>query len=146
MDAGILLKNNKRWKDLVSVCVVDDDQDTVAVFCEYLAIKDIEVLGKGYDGRAAVELYKKLKPDIVLLDVMMPEYDGFYALKEIRKINPKAKVIMVTADLTSDTEKKLVELKASAMIYKPYEIDSVIETIERVSKENVVVSPPSTNN
>ncbi len=146
MDAGVLLKNNKRWKDLVSVCVVDDDQDTVAVFCEYLAIKDIEVLGKGYDGRAAVELYKKLKPDIVLLDVMMPEYDGFYALKEIRKINPKAKVIMVTADLTSDTEKKLVELKASAMIYKPYEIDSVIETIERVSKENVVVSPPSTNN
>jgi len=146
MDAGVLLKNNKRWKDLASVCVVDDDQDTVAEFCEYLAIKDIEVLGKGYDGRAAVELYKKLKPDIVLLDVMMPEYDGFYALKEIRKINPKAKVIMVTADLTSDTEKKLVELKASAMIYKPYEIDSVIETIERVSKENVVVSPPSTNN
>jgi len=55
-------------------------------------------------------------------------------------------VIMVTADLTSDTEKKLVELKATAMIYKPYEIDSVIETIERVSKETVVVSPPSTNN
>ena len=146
MDAGVLLKNNMRWKDLVSVCVVDDDRDTVEVFCEYLSIKDIEVLGKGYDGRTAVELYKKLKPDIVLLDVMMPDYDGFYALREIRKINPKAKVIMVTADLTSDTEKKLVELKASAMIYKPYEIDSVIETIERVSKENVVVSPPSTNN
>jgi len=146
MDAGVPLKNNKRWENLTSVCVVDDDRDTVEVFCEYLAIKDIEVLGRGYDGRTAVELYKKLKPDIVLLDVMMPEYDGFYALKEIRKIDPNAKVIMVTADLTSDTEKKLVELKATAMIYKPYEIDSVIETIERVSKENVVVSPPSTNN
>ena len=114
---------------MTSVCVIDDDRDTVEVFCEYLAIKDIEVLGRGYDGRTAVELYKKLKPDIVLLDVMMPEYDGFYALKEIRKIDPNAKVIMVTADLTSDTEKKLVELKATAMIYKPYEIDSVIETI-----------------
>jgi two-component system, chemotaxis family, chemotaxis protein CheY len=127
---------------MTSVIVVDDDRDTVEVFCEYLGIKNIEVLGRGYDGKAAVELYKEHKPDIVLLDVMMPDYDGFYGLEQIRKIDPNAKVIMVTADLTSDTEKKLVELKASAMIYKPYEIDSVIETIEKVGKENVVLSTP----
>jgi two-component system, chemotaxis family, chemotaxis protein CheY len=125
---------------MTSVIVVDDDRDTVEVFCEYLAIKDIEVLGRGYDGKTAVELYKKHNPDVVLLDVMMPDYDGFYGLENIRKINPDAKIIMVTADLTSDTEKKLVDLKASAMIYKPYEIDSVIETIEKVSKDNVVLS------
>jgi two-component system, chemotaxis family, chemotaxis protein CheY len=128
---------------MTSVIVVDDDRDTVEVFCEYLGIKDIEVLGRGYDGKAAIELFKEHKPDIVLLDVMMPDYDGFYGLEQIRKIDPNAKVIMVTADLTSDTEKKLVELKASAMIYKPYEIDSVIETIEKVSKENVVLSTPT---
>ena len=125
---------------MTSVIVVDDDRDTVEVFCEYLAIKDIEVLGRGYDGKTAVELYKQHTPDVVLLDVMMPDYDGFYGLENIRKINPDAKIIMVTADLTSDTEKKLVDLKASAMIYKPYEIDSVIETIEKVSKDNVVLS------
>jgi DNA-binding response OmpR family regulator len=125
---------------MTSVIVVDDDRDTVEVFCEYLAIKDIKVLGRGYDGKTAVELYKKLKPDVVLLDVMMPDYDGFYGLEQIRKLDPAAKIIMVTADLTSDTEKKLVELKASAMIYKPYEIDSVIETIETVNKENIVLS------
>ena len=128
---------------MTSVIVVDDDRDTVEVFCEYLGIKNIDVLGRGYDGKAAVELFKEHKPDIVLLDVMMPDYDGFYGLEQIRKIDPNAKVIMVTADLTSDTEKKLVELKASAMIYKPYEIDSVIETIEKVSKENVVLSTPT---
>jgi DNA-binding response OmpR family regulator len=125
---------------MTSVIVVDDDRDTVEVFCEYLAIKDIKVLGRGYDGKTAVELYKQHKPDVVLLDVMMPDYDGFYGLEQIRKLDPAAKIIMVTADLTSDTEKKLVELKASAMIYKPYEIDSVIETIEMVNKENVVLS------
>ena len=125
---------------MVSVIVVDDDKDTVEVFCEYLAIKDIQVLGRGYDGKTAVELYKKHNPDVVLLDVMMPDFDGFYGLENIRKINPDAKIIMVTADLTSDTEKKLVDLKASAMIYKPYEIDSVIETIDKVSKDNVVLS------
>jgi len=75
----------------------------------------------------------------------MPDYDGFYGLEQIRKLDPAAKIIMVTADLTSDTEKKLVELKASAMIYKPYEIDSVIETIEMVNKENVVLSTTTSN-
>ena len=130
---------------MTSVIVVDDDRDTVEVFCEYLNIKNIQVLGRGYDGKAAVDLYQEHKPDIVLLDVMMPDYDGFYGLEQIRKHDPNAKIIMVTADLTSDTEKKLVELKASAMIYKPYEIDSVIETIEKVSKENVVLSTPASN-
>ncbi len=140
MDVGKLLKTKKRFLKMVSVIVVDDDKDTVEVFCEYLAIKDIKVLGRGYDGKTAVELYKKHNPDVVLLDVMMPDFDGFYGLENIRKINPDAKIIMVTADLTSDTEKKLVDLKASAMIYKPYEIDSVIETIDKVSKDNVVLS------
>jgi DNA-binding response OmpR family regulator len=140
MNVGVFLKIKKRQVEMTSVIVVDDDRDTVEVFCEYLAIKDIKVLGRGYDGRTAVELYKQHKPDVVLLDVMMPDYDGFYGLENIRKIDPNAKIIMVTADLTSDTEKKLIDLKASAMIYKPYEIDSVIETIEKVSKDNVVIT------
>jgi DNA-binding NarL/FixJ family response regulator len=124
---------------LVKVIVVDDDVDTVEVFCEYLEIKDITVLGRGYNGKTAVELYESLKPDIALLDVMMPEYDGFYGLENIKKINPNAKVIMVTADLTYDTEKQLKALNASAVIYKPYEIDSVIDTINKVYKGAVLI-------
>ncbi|MEM2160300.1 MAG: response regulator [Candidatus Nitrosotenuis sp.] len=125
---------------MVKVIVIDDDIDTVEVFCEYLEIKDITVLGRGYNGKSAVELYEKHKPDIALLDVMMPDYDGFYGLANIRQIDPNAKVIMVTADLTTDTEKKLRELNASAVIYKPYEIDSVIETIHKVHKQTVTIT------
>lgn len=125
---------------MVTVIVIDDDVDTVEVFCEYLAIKNITVVGRGYNGKKAVELYEQLAPDIVLLDVMMPEYDGFYGLENIKKINPDAKVIMVTADLTYDTEKKLKEFNASAVIYKPYEIDSVIETIHKVHDGMVTLS------
>ncbi len=125
---------------MVKVIVVDDDVDTVEVFCEYLEIKDITVVGRGYNGKTAVELYERFKPDIALLDVMMPEYDGFYGLANIKQINPDAKVIMVTADLTSDTEKKLKSLNASAVIYKPYEIDSVIDTINNVYKQAVTVT------
>lgn len=125
---------------MVKVIVVDDDVDTVEVFCEYLEIKDITVVGRGYNGKTAVELYEKYRPDIALLDVMMPEYDGFFGLENIKNINPDAKVIMVTADLTFDTEKKLKDLNASAVIYKPYEIDSVIDTIHRVYKQTLTVT------
>lgn len=124
---------------MVKVIVIDDDVDTVEVFSEYLEIKDITVIGSGYNGMTAVELYEKLHPDIILIDVMMPEYDGFFALSHIKQIDPNAKVIMVTADLTADTEKKLQELQASAVIYKPYEIDSVIETIHNIYKQKIAI-------
>ena len=128
---------------MTRVIVVDDDRDTVEVFTEYLAMKGIDVVAKGYNGKEAVELYKEHKPDITLLDVMMPGHDGFYGLVNIRNINPNAKIIMVTADLTSDTEKKLHELQASAILYKPYEIDNVVETIDKVSKGEITLEPPA---
>ncbi|MGQ0606234.1 MAG: response regulator [Candidatus Nitrosotenuis sp.] len=124
---------------MIKAIVIDDDVDTVEVFCEYLEIKDVVVVGRGYNGQTAVELYKKYKPDIVLLDVMMPEYDGFYGLENIKKINPDAKVIMVTADLTLDTEKKLKGL-ASAIVYKPYEMDSILEVIHKLYKQTLILT------
>jgi len=121
---------------LTTSIVVDDDFDTVEVFSEYLELKNIHVLGKGYNGKDAVDLYQKLKPDVVFLDVLMPDYDGFYALEKIRKLNPNANVIMVTASLTAQTEDKLKDLNASAIIYKPYDIDNIVETVHRILKQN----------
>ena len=123
--------------------VIDDEPDVRDVFSDCLSMYDVKVLGIGKNGKEAVELYKEHKPEIVLLDVMMPEFDGFYGLQNIRSINPDAKVIMVTADLTTDTEKKLEELKASAVLYKPYEIDSVVETIDKVSKGEIKLETPT---
>jgi len=120
---------------LTNAIVIDDDFDTVEVFSDYLELKNIHVLGKGYNGKDAVDLYKKLNPDVVFLDVLMPDYDGFYALEKIRQVNPNAHVIMVTASLTAQTEDKLKELNASAIIFKPYEIDQVVETVNRVLKQ-----------
>jgi len=121
---------------LVTSIIVDDDFDTVEVFSEYLELSDIDVVGKGYNGKEAVDLYQKLKPDVVFLDVLMPEYDGFYALKKIRQLDHDAKIIMVTASLTSQTSDQLKDLNASAIIYKPYDINNIIETVHRVLKHN----------
>ena len=134
----------RKLRYMPNIIIVDDDKDTILTFADYLAIHKIEVLGLAYDGKEAIELYKKLKPDIVLLDIMMPEYDGFYAFEGIRKLNPDAKIIAVTADLTADTEKKLIQLNANALTYKPYDVENIIETIEKVNKDgSVLTSPPS---
>ncbi len=85
----------------------------------------VTVLASGYDGKAAVRLYEKYAPDIIFTDIMMPGYDGFYALEEIRKLDRHAKVVAVTADLTDETAIRLKELNISAVIYKPFEIQEI---------------------
>ncbi len=118
---------------MVTAIVIDDDIDTVDVFCDYLEIKNVKVLGKGYNGKVAVELYEKLRPDIVFLDLMMPEYDGMFALENIRKINPDSKVVIVTADLREDTAVKLSKLKPTRVFIKPYDIEKISQIVSSIT-------------
>lgn len=117
----------------ITAIVIDDDKDTVSVLCDFLQIKGINVIGRGYDGLEAVEMYEKLRPDAVFLDVMMENYDGIYGLEKIREIQPDAIVIMVTADMTNNTHDKLVALNASAIVYKPYNINEIIHILNKLS-------------
>jgi len=70
----------------IRAVVIDDDQDTLDLFCDLLATHDIHVVGKGYNGKEAVFLFQKLKPDVVFLDVSMPVYDGLYALEKLERL------------------------------------------------------------
>lgn len=65
------------------VIVIDDDIDVIDAFSEYLRIKGIDVLGIGYHGKDAVNLYQQFKLDVVFLDAKMPKYDGFYGIEKI---------------------------------------------------------------
>ena len=123
-----------------SLLIVDDDLDTVEIFKEFLEIKGFNVIGTGKNGKEAVEKYQELRPSVVLLDVMMPDYDGIYGLQGIRKVDPQAKVIMVTADKTTKTETKLKELNANAVLYKPYEIDDVVSAINKAIVGSMKIS------
>ena len=104
----------------VKIIVVDDDEDTLDVFSTYLEMKHFKVLAKGRDGKEAVELYKKYQPDVVLLDIMMPHYDGFYALEKIKELDPKAKVIMVTALGQEDLLAKAIKMGVKDFVVKPF--------------------------
>ena len=112
--------------------VVDDDHDTVEVFSDLLQILQIQVIGKGYDGRQAVDLYQKLRPALVILDVYMPKYDGFYALEKIREINPRAKVMMITAKAFLETKSKLEKLKPTALVHKPTSTNKILEIVSNL--------------
>ncbi len=118
--------------NFITAIVIDDDRDTVSVLSDFLMIKGIKVIGRGYNGLEAVEIYQRLKPDAVFLDVMMETYDGLYALEKIREIHNDALVIMVTADLTSDTHDRLLRLNASAIIYKPYDINEIMHILNKL--------------
>lgn len=120
----------------ITTIVIDDDVDTVEIFSDLLEIKGFNVIAKGYDGEQAIQLFGKLRPDIVFLDVMMPNVDGIVALEHIQKIDPAAVVIMVTADTREETEEKLEQLKPSAVICKPFDINLVLNTVETLLKQD----------
>lgn len=115
-----------------SVIVIDDDQDTLDIFCEFLKLKNVQILGKAKNGFQALNLYKETKPDVVLMDVMMPDYNGFFGLEKIKEFDKNSKIIMVTADLTENTSRRLQDLGANEILYKPYDIDQVMKTIKKL--------------
>jgi two-component system chemotaxis response regulator CheY len=120
---------------LTTAAITDDDRDTVAVFAEYLQMYKIDVVAVGYDGKNAVDIYKKYKPDIMFLDILMPQYDGIYALKEIRAIDSNAKVVVITADLNKYVEEKLSELKPTKIFIKPFDMSKIIDLLEKLEEE-----------
>lgn len=110
------------------------------MFSDYLKLRKVNVVGVGYNGKDAVELFVKHRPDIVFLDHRMPEYDGTFALFNIRKKDENAKVIIITADNSLDMNPKIHELKPTAIIHKPFNINVVMETVEKIMEGQLAAS------
>ncbi len=113
---------------MTKVIVIDDDHDAVRSLSTLLEMKVVSVEGKGYDGKEAVDLYKDLRPDVVLLDMLMPEFDGKYAIKKIKNEDPDAKIIVLTA---YKPNYEFEENEVAAVFDKPYKISEVIEEISK---------------
>lgn len=114
------------------VLVADDNYDILTLFCELLKLNEFEVVARAQNGKHAVDLYLRQKPDVVFLDVVMPDGDGIYALEKIRETDPDAIVIMVTANLAPTTSERLKQLQATAVVYKPFDISEIIKVVRKV--------------
>lgn len=114
------------------VLVVDD-----AAFMRMM-IKDIlrkggyEVVGEAEDGSKAIEKYKELMPDLVTMDITMPDMDGISAVKEIRKVNPNALIIMCSAMGQQAMVIDAIQAGAKDFVVKPFQPDRVLEAIRKV--------------
>jgi len=91
-----------------------------------------EVVGEAANGREAVELYSSLKPDLVTMDITMPEMDGLEALKQIRASDPQAKVVMCTAMGQKNMVVEAVQNGAKDFIVKPFQPERVIEAVSKL--------------
>lgn len=114
------------------ILIVDDAAFMRMMIKDILVKNGYEVAGEGADGNQAVELYKEIKPDLVTMDITMPEKDGITALKEIRAINPNAKIIMCSAMGQQALVIDAIQAGAMDFIVKPFAADRVLEAISKV--------------
>jgi len=114
------------------VLVVDD-----AAFMRMM-IKDIlrkggyEVVGEAEDGAKAVEKYKELRPDLVTMDITMPDMDGITAVKEIRKLDSNAQIIMCSAMGQQAMVIDAIQAGAKDFVVKPFQPERVLEAVRKV--------------
>ncbi|MCV0401353.1 MAG: response regulator [Nitrosopumilus sp.] len=113
---------------MVNCIVIDDSQDILDVFSELLDIIKVKVLATGNNGQDAVMLYEKHLPDIVFTDLQMPEYDGIYAVENIKDLKIDAKIIVVTGDLDTANSIVLNSLNVP-VIQKPFDIHMLKQAI-----------------
>ena len=92
------------------------------------------ICGEGEDGYEAIERYKTLKPDLVIMDIIMPNLDGLTALREIIKEFPDAKIIMCSAMGEESFVVEAKNLGAVDYIVKPFQPDRIIATVTKVLK------------
>lgn len=113
------------------ILIVDDAAFMRMMIKDILTKNGYDVIGEANDGQQAVEKYKELSPDLVTMDITMPEMDGITALKEIRKYDPNAKVIMCSAMGQQAMVIDAIQAGAKDFIVKPFQADRVLEAIKK---------------
>lgn len=113
------------------ILIVDDAAFMRMMIKDILSKNGFEIVGEAADGAQAVEKYRELQPDLVTMDITMPEMDGITALKEIKAINPAAKVIMCSAMGQQAMVIDAIQAGARDFIVKPFQADRVLEAINK---------------
>ena len=117
---------------MAKVLIVDDAAFMRMMIRDILEKNGFEVIGEGSNGLKAVELYKKEKPDVVTMDITMPDMDGIEAVKAIKAFDPSAKIVMCSAMGQQTMVMDAIRAGARDFIVKPFQADRVLEAIRKV--------------
>ena len=113
------------------ILVVDDAAFMRMMLKDILTKNDFEVVGEAEDGKKALEKYKELQPDLVTMDITMPEMDGIEAVKRIKGFDPEAKIIMCSAMGQQAMVIDAIQAGALDFIVKPFQLERVIEAVRK---------------
>ncbi|AMW32310.1 two-component system, chemotaxis family, response regulator CheY [Fervidobacterium changbaicum] len=119
---------------MARILVVDDAAFMRMMLKDILTKAGHEVVGEAANGVEAVEKYKELKPDVVTMDITMPEMNGIDAIKEIKKIDPNATIIVCSAMGQQAMVIEAIQAGAKDFIVKPFQAARVIEAVQKVVK------------
>lgn len=113
------------------VLIVDDAAFMRMMIKDILTKNGYEVAGEAENGAKAVEMYKELQPDVVTMDITMPEKDGIAAVKEIKGIDPNARIIMCSAMGQQMMVMEAIQAGARDFVVKPFQQDRVLQALEK---------------
>jgi len=114
------------------ILIVDDTLFMRTLLKKILNSAGHTVIGEACDGVEAVEKYKELTPDLVTMDIVMPRMDGIEALKAIKTLDPKARVLICTAIGQDQTVRLAIRAGAKGYIVKPFQASKVLEEVTNV--------------
>ena len=114
------------------ILIVDDASFMRMMIKDILTKNGFEVVGEAENGAKAIKKYKESDPLLVIMDITMPEVDGIQAVKEIKKINPDAKIVMCSAMGQQAMVIEAIQAGAKDFIVKPFQADRVIEAVKKV--------------
>ena len=130
---------------MIKVLLVDDHEMVRIGVSAYLSAQpDIEVVGEAANGKEAVELALSLRPDIILMDLVMDEMDGIEATRKIMDQWPEAKIIVVTSFLDDDKVYPALEAGATSYLLKTSRAEEIADAIRTTYKGQPVLEPEVT--
>ena len=120
--------------DSVKRVVLCDDHEIVreAVKARMASVEGVEIVGEAETGVQAVEKYRQLRPDLVTMDIVMPDMGGIDAVREITKFDPQAKVLMCSAMGQQALVVEAIQAGAKDFVVKPFQPSRVLEAVQRV--------------
>ena len=117
-----------------TIMIVDDAAFMRMMLKDILTKNGFSIVGEAENGAVAVDKYMDLQPNLTIMDITMPEMDGLQAVKEIRKRDPKARVIMCSAMGQQSMVIEAIQAGARDFIVKPFQADRVVEAITKALK------------
>lgn len=117
---------------MVKIMIADDSDAIRLVLKDILSIGKFDEIIEAIDGAEAVDFYSKNNPDILLLDLAMPKKDGYTVVKEVMKIDPNAKIILITASDDQKVITQCLDEGATTYISKPFDFNGVLKAINDI--------------